>query len=308
MNLNKYKGIFPAFYACYDKNGNVSAEATKALVEYLISKGVAGLYVGGSSGECIYLSVEERKQTLEAVMEAAKGRIAIIAHVACNNTKDSCELARHAESLGVDAIAAIPPIYFRLPERAIAKYWNDISAAAPNTDFVIYNIPQLAGVALTLSLFDEMLKNPRVIGVKNSSMPIQDIQMFKRQAKLNNKEIVVFNGPDEQFIGGRLIGADGGIGGTYGVMPGLFVKLNSLLEAGDFENAGKLQDDIDEVIYTMCSTKGNMYATAKAALKKLAGLELGGVREPLLNLADGDNEIVEKVVSLVEAATEKWIK
>ena len=307
MNLNKYKGIFPAFYACYDKNGEVSPEATKAFVEYLIGQGVAGLYVGGSSGECIYLSVEERKKTLEAVMEVAKGRIAIIAHVACNNTKDSCELARHAESLGVDAIAAIPPIYFRLPERAIAKYWNDISAAAPNTDFVIYNIPQLAGVALTLSLFDEMLKNPRVIGVKNSSMPIQDIQMFKRQAKLNGKEVVVFNGPDEQFVGGRLIGADGGIGGTYGVMPALFVKLNALLEAGDFENAGKLQDDIDEVIYTMCSTKGNMYATAKAALKKLAGLDLGGVREPLLNLAEEDSEIVEKVVSLVNTATEKWI-
>ena len=308
MNLNKYKGIFPAFYACYDSEGNVSTQATKDFVEYLIGKGVAGLYVGGSSGECIYLSVEERKQTLEAVMEVAKGRIAIIAHVACNNTKDSQELASHAESLGVDAIAAIPPIYFKLPERAIAKYWNDISAAAPNTDFVIYNIPQLAGVTLTLGLFDEMLKNPRVIGVKNSSMPIQDIQMFKRQAAINNKEVIVFNGPDEQFVGGRLIGADGGIGGTYGVMPGLFVKLDALLKAGDFENAGKLQNDIDEVIYTMCSANGNMYAVAKAALKKLSGLDLGGVREPLLNLADGDEAVVEKTVTLVEAAVEKWIK
>ena len=308
MKYAKYKGIFPAFYACYDSEGNVSTQATKDFVEYLIGKGVSGLYVGGSSGECIYLSVEERKQTLEAVMEVAKGRIAIIAHVACNNTKDSQELARHAESLGVDAIAAIPPIYFRLPERAIAKYWNDISAAAPNTDFVIYNIPQLAGVALTLSLFDEMLKNPRVIGVKNSSMPIQDIQMFKRQAAINNKEVVVFNGPDEQFVGGRIIGADGGIGGTYGVMPELFVKLNSLIESGDFENAGKLQDDIDEVIYTMCSANGNMYAVAKAALKKLSGIDLGGVREPLLNLADGDESVVEKTVSLVESAVEKWIK
>ena len=308
MKYAKYKGIFPAFYACYDNDGNISTQATKDFVEYLIGKGVAGLYVGGSSGECIYLSVEERKQTLEAVMEVAKGRIAIIAHVACNNTKDSQELARHAESLGVDAIAAIPPIYFRLPERAIAKYWNDISAAAPNTDFVIYNIPQLAGVALTLSLFDEMLKNPRVIGVKNSSMPIQDIQMFKRQAAINNKEVVVFNGPDEQFVGGRIIGADGGIGGTYGVMPELFVKLNSLIESGDFENAGKLQDDIDEVIYTMCSANGNMYAVAKAALKKLSGIDLGGVRAPLLNLADGDESVVEKTVSLVEAAVEKWIK
>lgn len=308
MKYAKYKGIFPAFYACYDSKGNVSTQATKDFVEYLIGKGVSGLYVGGSSGECIYLSVEERKQTLEAVMEVAKGRIAIIAHVACNNTKDSQELACHAESLGVDAIAAIPPIYFRLPERAIAKYWNDISDAAPNMDFVIYNIPQLAGVALTLSLFDEMLKNPRVIGVKNSSMPIQDIQMFKRQAAINNKEVVVFNGPDEQFVGGRIIGADGGIGGTYGVMPELFVKLNSLIESGDFENAGKLQDDIDEVIYTMCSANGNMYAVAKAALKKLSGLDLGGVRAPLLNLSDEDNDIVEKVVFLVETAIGKWIK
>ena len=307
MSLEKYKGIFPAFYACYDDEGNVSSERTKQLVEFLIEKGVNGLYVGGSSGECIYLSKEERKQTLEAVMEVAKGRIAIIAHVACNNTKDSCELASHAESLGVDAIATIPPIYFRLPEKAIAKYWNDISAAAPNTDYIIYNIPQLAGVALTLSLFDEMLKNPRVVGVKNSSMPIQDIQMFKRQAKLNNREVVIFNGPDEQFVGGRLIGADGGIGGTYGVMPELFVKLDELLKAGDFENAGKLQDDIDEVIYTMCSTKGNMYATAKAALKKLAGLELGGVRAPLLNLEQGDEAIVDKVVSLVETAVKNWV-
>ena len=299
MKSNKYKGIFPAFYACYDKEGNVSSQATKDFVEYLIGKGVAGLYVGGSSGECIYLNVEERKQTLEAVMEVAKGRIAIIAHVACNNTRDSQELARHAEALGVDAIAAIPPIYFKLPERAIAKYWNDISDAAPNTDFVIYNIPQLAGVALTLSLFDEMLKNPRVIGVKNSSMPIQDIQMFKRQAAINNKEVIVFNGPDEQFVGGRLIGADAGIGGTYAVMPDLFVKLNALLEAGDFENSGKLQNDINEVIYTMCSANGNMYAVAKAALKKLSGLELGGVREPLLNLSDEDNIIVEKVVEIL---------
>ena len=143
MSLEKYKGIIPAFYACYDDEGNVSSERTKQLVEFLIEKGVKGLYVGGSSGECIYLTVEERKQTLEAVMEAAKGRITIIAHVACNNTRESCELARHAESLGVDAIATIPPIYFKLPEKAIAKYWNDISAAAPTLIMLFITFPSL---------------------------------------------------------------------------------------------------------------------------------------------------------------------
>ena len=304
MSLEKYKGIVPAFYACYDDNGDISKERTMAFVEFLIEKGIAGLYVGGSSGECIYHSVQDRKDTLEAVVEAAKGRIAIIAHVACNNTKDSCELARHAESLGVDAIATIPPIYFRLPEKAIAKYWNDISAAAPNTDYVIYNIPQLAGVALTASLFDEMLKNPKVIGVKNSSMPIQDIQMFKRQAKMNGRDIVIFNGPDEQFVGGRLIGAEGGIGGTYGVMPEVYVKLDELIKNGEFEKARELQDAANEVTYAMCSAKGNMYAVAKAVLKKRAGLELGGVRAPLLNLEEGDEAVVEKAYQLVLKALE----
>ena len=95
-NLNKYQGIFPAFYACYDEVGAVSAEATRALTEYLIGKGVQGLYVGGSSGECIYQSVAERKLVLEHVRAVAKGRIVVIAHVACNNTADSMELAAHA--------------------------------------------------------------------------------------------------------------------------------------------------------------------------------------------------------------------
>ncbi len=302
MSLEKYKGIIPAFYACYGDDGNISKERTKKFTEFLIEKGVKGLYVGGSSGECIYHSVQDRKETLEAVMEVAKGRITIIAHVACNNTKDSCELARHAEALGVDAIAAIPPIYFRLPEKAIAKYWNDISAAAPNTDFVIYNIPQLAGVALTLPLFDEMLKNPRVVGVKNSSMPIQDIQMFRRQAQMNGRDIVVFNGPDEQFVGGRLIGAQGGIGGTYAVMPELYIKMDELIKKGENAKALELQDAANEVTYTMCSAKGNMYAVAKAVLKIRAGLDLGGVRAPLLNLGEGDEAVVEKAAELVNKA------
>ena len=302
MSIEKYKGIFPAFYACYDDNGDISKERTMAFVEFLIERGVNGLYVGGSSGECIYHSVEDRKQTLEAVMEANKGRITIIAHVACNNTKDSCELARHAESLGVDAIAAIPPIYFKLPEKAIAKYWNDISAAAPNTEFFLYNIPQLAGVALTLPLLDEMLKNPKVVGIKNSSMVIQDIQMFKRQGKLNGKELMIYNGPDEQFIGGRLIGAQGGIGGTYAVMPELFVKMNEALAAGDFARAEKVQDAVCDVIYAMCSGKGNMYAVAKEVVKRRGGIDLGGVRAPLLNIEEEDNALADKIVAMIEAA------
>ena len=267
-DIQKYQGVIPAFYACYDKNGEINPAAVRQLTEYFVQKGVKGVYVGGSSGECIYQGVAERKLLLENVMEAARGRLTVIAHVACNNTRDSRDLARHAESLGVDAIASIPPIYFRLPDHAIAKYWNDISAAAPNTDFIIYNIPQLAGVALTIPLLKEMLKNPNVVGVKNSSMPVQDIQMFKDEGTRGGRPFVVFNGPDEQFISGLMMGADGGIGGTYGVMPELFVKLWELFHAGKLVEARQLQYDVDNIIYALCATKCNMYASIKEALRR----------------------------------------
>jgi len=303
-DISKYRGIFPAFYACYDDEGNISVERTRQWTEYLAGLGVKGVYVCGSSGECIYQSKEERKQTLEAVMEAAKGRLTVIAHVACNNTADSCELAAHAESLGVDAIASIPPIYFHLPEHAIAQYWNDISAAAPNTDFIIYNIPQLAGTALTMPLFREMLKNPKVAGVKNSSMPVQDIQMFKMYG---GEDFAVFNGPDEQLIGGLAIGADGAIGGTYGVMPELYMKIFELCAAGDYAKAREIQYDCDTIIYEMCSCKGNLYAVMKEIISRRTGIKLGGVRKPLANLFPEDEAAVAKCAELIAGAVRKYI-
>ena len=303
-NLDKYKGVIPAFYACYDEEGNISPERVRKLTKYFIEKGVKGVYVNGSSGECIYQSLEDKKIVLENVMEEAKGKLTVIAHVACNNTKDSMELAAHAESLGVDAIAAIPPIYFRLPEYAIAEYWNDISSAAPNTDFVIYNIPQLAGVALTPSLFAEMRKNPNVIGVKNSSMPVQDIQMFKQDA---GEDYIIFNGPDEQFISGRLIGAEGAIGGTYGAMPDLFLKMNEHLINGNLEEARNMQYDINAIIYKMVSGHGNMYAVIKAILKENENLDLGSVRKPLAGLIESDHAIVKEAAAMINKAREKYI-
>lgn len=305
--LDKYRGIIPAFYACYDEEGNVSGERVQALTQHFIDKGVKGVYVNGSSGECIYQSVEERKLIIENVMAAAKGKLTVINHVACNNTKDSVELAKHSESVGVDAIASIPPIYFRLPEYSISAYWNAISNAAPNTDFVIYNIPQLAGTALTMSLFAEMMKNPRVIAVKNSSMPTQDIQMFKSAGLEAKDNFVVFNGPDEQFVAGRAIGADGGIGGTYGVMPELFLKLNELVEAGEKGKACELQYAINEIIYKMCSSRANMYAVAKEILRTNDNVNIGGVREPLENLQEADVVIAHEAAEMVKAAKERYL-
>lgn len=301
--VEKYQGIIPAFYACYGEDGKASAQGARELTRHMLKKGVKGLYVCGSSGECIYQSKEERKLMLEAVMEEAAGRLTVIAHVACNNTEDSRELAAHAQSLGVDAIAAIPPIYFHLPEYSVMEYWNDISAAAPDTDFIIYNIPQLAGIRLTLPLYRKMLENPRVIGVKNSSESTQDIQMFKDEAGEGH---VVLNGPDEQLVSGLAIGADGGIGGTYGVMPELYLEIFRAVKNGDLSRAKAIQYDACRIIYALCSCHGNMYAVIKEVMERRDGLRLGGVRKPLAAVIPEDMPRITEIVGMVNGAIGKY--
>ena len=179
-----------------------------------------------------------------------------------------------------------------------------MSAAAPNTEFVIYNIPQLAGTALTMPLLQEMLKNPKVIAVKNSSMPTQDIQLFKDAgiAARGEDGFAVFNGPDEQFVSGRAMGADGGIGGTYAVMPELFIRMNELVEQGNLPAARAIQYKADRIIYKMCEAHGNLYAVQKEILRRMYGLELGGVRAPLPNLIPEDEAVVAEAQHMIEAA------
>ena len=159
---------------------------------------------------------------------------------------------------------------------------------------------------MTQSLFKMMLKNPRVIGVKNSSMPTQDIQIFKSKGMAAKGEFVVFNGPDEQFVAGRAIGADGGIGGTYGVMPELFLKLNALIKDGEREKATALQYAINDIIEKMCSTHASLYAVAKEALRINEKLDIGGVREPLTNLCDSDLPGAREVAEMIQSARQRF--
>lgn len=301
MLLDKYKGIIPAFYACYDESGEISPERIKLLANHLYEKGVQGLYVGGSSGECIYQNLEERKATLRYVSEVMRGKLTLIAHVGAPSTKESMELAKYAEELGYDALSAIPPIYFKLPESSIEKYWTEIMNST-ELPFIIYNIPQTTGYNLSINLLTKLLKNDKLIGVKNSSMPVLDMERFKAAAP---EDFIVFNGPDEQYVSGRLIGADSGIGGTYGVMPELFLKAEEFVTAGNFSEARKIQGDINDIIIALCSLNGSMYSVIKE-IYKLRGINIGSVRGPLEPVSGEDLDKIENIKNMIDVAKQKF--
>ncbi|MBD7943687.1 MULTISPECIES: dihydrodipicolinate synthase family protein [Psychrobacillus] len=301
MQLNMFKGIIPAFYACYDEAGEVSLERIKNLSTHLYEKGIRGLYVGGSSGECIYQTLDERKATLKCVAENLQGKITLIAHVGAPSTKESIELARYAKEVGYDALSAIPPIYFKLPESAIEKYWTEIMDST-DLPFIIYNIPQTTGYNLSVPLLKRLLTNDKLIGVKNSSMPVMDIERFKAAS---HEDFIVFNGPDEQYVSGRLIGAEGGIGGTYGVMPELFLKAEEFISAGNFSDARKIQHDINDIIIALCSLNGSMYSVIKGVLK-LSGINIGSVRGPLEAVTGEDIKKIDDIKKKIEEAIVKY--
>lgn len=300
--LEKYRGIIPAFYACYDDEGNISPERIEALAKYYLEIGVKGLYVGGSSGECIYQTIDERKLVLEAVMKAVGEDMTIIAHIAAPSTRDSIKLAQHAEQLGVDALAAIPPIYYGLSEDAIGKYWADIIQST-DLDFFIYNVPSTTGYSLSPALFKKMLEHPQVKGVKNSSAPVQDVYLLR---EAQTRDTIIFYGVDEQYLGGRIMGADGGIGSTYGVMAKLFLMLEEAYESDDIKLAQAIQADINEVIFKILNCDGSLYDIMKKVLEVKEDLKAGDVREPLQKASARDAITISEIASLITEAEETY--
>lgn len=281
-DLTKYAGVFVAMNSCYDEFGEVSPSAAKKLTRFLLDKGVNGLYVGGSTGEGLIQSVEERKRMLEAVLEEARGKAVVIAHIGAVNTRDSVELARHAEQAGADALSSVAPFYYRVSDKAVKQHWN---AMIDSTElpFIIYHIPSTTGFSLSPSLLQEMKQNPKVIGVKITTSSTYELQQFKA---IGGERFVVFNGPDEQFLAGRIMGANAGIGGTYGVMPELFVTLERHIRAGRLEEAQALQIEINDIITRLLELP--VYGALKELIKR-RGIDCGAVRAPLENVT-GEHE------------------
>jgi len=283
-NIETFQGIYVAMYSAYNGQGEVDADRVKKLARYYVGTGVKGLYVGGSSGEGILQTAEERKLVLEAVMEEIRDELKVIVHVGANSTREAVELSRHAELHGADAISAVPAIYYRLSEAAVETHWQQMIDSS-NLPFIIYNIPQTTGFQLSPKLLEKLAAQPKVIGVKMSGESTFDLQQYK---VAGGEDFLVFNGPDEQFLAGRIMGADGGIGGTYGVMPELFCKLNELYQDNRVAEAQELQYKINAIIKRLLSYP-SLYGAAKYILS-LRGVETGQPRLPLLPVGEENHD------------------
>lgn len=284
----KFQGVYPAFYACYDPQGAVDPAASRRLARWLVERGVDGLYLTGSSGDSIFQTAAERKKIVEAVIEEVGHRVPIIVHAGAPTTLESTELAAHASQAGADAIAAISNVYYQLPESCIESHWLQMIEAA-GLPFFIYNIPSTTGYRLSLQLFRKMAARASVIGIKNSSDSCADITRWRQNSP---DDFVIFNGADEQYLAGRVLGSNGGIGGTYACMPELFVALEQAFQSGDLPAAMLWQERINRVITDLTRFSQTTVVSAAKAVLQARGVDTGGVRAPMVRVAADDPEII----------------
>jgi N-acetylneuraminate lyase len=180
----------------------------------------------------------------------------------------------------------------------VERHWQAIidSTSLP---FIIYHIPQTTGFTLSKELLSRIAAQEKVIGVKISSESTFELQQFKAAG---GPDFLVFNGPDEQYLAGRSIGADGGIGGTYGIMPELFLKIERCFSEGRLVEAKEWQFRVNEIIVELLALP-SLYGGCKAILN-LRGFDIGEPRMPLLPIPESDMERVarlnDKIMSFIE--------
>ena len=238
------KGVMPALLTPFDRQQQLDTKSLRQLVQFNIAQGVDGLYVGGSTGEAFVQNSAERQEVLEIVAEEAKGKITLIAHVGTVSTHESQQLAKAASRAGYHAVSAVTPFYYPFSFEEHCDHYRGIIDAADGLPMVVYNIPALSGVKLSLDQINTLVTLPGVGALKQTSGDLYQMEQIRRA----HPDLVLYNGYDEIFASGLLAGADGGIGSTYNIMGWRYQAIVKALKGGDIASAQAIQAKCNAVI------------------------------------------------------------
>lgn len=281
MNNQLIQGIIPALVTPFnnDDTYSLNLEAVPVIMQPMIDAGVGGFFICGSTGEVLTLTPEERKAMAERVMEVRNGQplekqIPIIVHVGATNIEQAVELARHAESIGAQAVGTLPPL-----DRdgstvdSDVAYYKAVGAASGLPLYVYWRSDMNKGSIRPQDFLDKMADVPTFAGIKFVDPNFHIMQSMKR---LSGGKLNCLTGPDEMFLGGLVLGSDGAIGSTYNIMPNLFVGVYNDFKAGRIKEAMEKQEHAGELIEQLVSF-GVVTAGTKAIMTH-RGLPVGPCR------------------------------
>jgi N-acetylneuraminate lyase len=292
----KLEGIYSALLTPFSEDEAIDRQAIGALVDFQVRLGVDGLYVGGSSGEAMLQSLEERASCLADVAAAAAGRLRLIAHVGTIATRDALQLSEHAARAGYHAISAIAPFYYDFSRREVMAHYREL-ADASGLPLIVYNFPARTS-GFTLNELVELLSYPNIIGIKHTSSDMFQLERIRHAAP----DAIVYNGYDEMCLAGLAMGAQGAIGTTYNFMGDLFVDLRICAAQGRIEEARRLQEMANKVIQVLI--KVGVMPGSKALLG-IMGVRCGPSRRPFRKIEASDLAALREAISPVLAWREE---
>jgi len=287
--MKDLKGIYSALLIPFDEKGEVKEEGLRQVIEHNLNVcGVDGLYVNGSSGENFLLNTAQKKQIFKFVKEVVWDRAKLIAQVGSLDLNEAVELAKYATELGYDSLSAVTPFYYPLSFKEIKDYYETIINATDNS-MILYYIPFLTGVKISLDQFTELLDNEKVIGVKYTAADFYQLERFRRRFP----DKLIWSGFDEMLVQAAISGVDGAIGSTYNVNGKTSKKIFELAKEGKVEEAYELQHKANDVIEKVLEL--GLYQTLKEILK-VKGIDAGYCKKPMKVFDPEKLPEVEKLV------------
>jgi dihydrodipicolinate synthase/N-acetylneuraminate lyase len=286
LKSKKFEGVIPPVITAFDKLGRVDEEAQRAVVSFLKQR-VQGLYVCGSYGSGPLMNVEQRKKCAETVVDEVRGEIPVIVHVGTTSTSDTIELGKYAEHIGADAVAAVPPFYFRHREEDVKLHFKHLLDSVKIPVF-FYNNPSTTGFAATPRFLNE-LSEIGVYGVKDSSFSVITFYDFLKAVKRKDFHFIL--GTEALILATVPMGAEASIAGLANALPEPVVDLFRAAKEGDVEKGRILQKLVLE-LRDIAHCDGTPSIPGVQALLRERGINSGHAKAPFQDVSE---DIIKKM-------------
>lgn len=292
-------GVWPAMFTPFTESGRPDLAVVDRIVETLVGEGLDGLYILGATGQGPALSLEDRKQVAERVVNTNAGRVPVMVHVGCITTRDAVELARHASEVGADAISSVPPIFYPCTAEALFDHYRRVGG---ETDLPFYPYHHFMFGESTLSdpeYPERLLSLPNIAGMK---ITVRDLFLFGILQRHTHGRLNLFSGADELMCHAAVSGAVGAIGTFYNLFGPTCQTVRKAFVAGDFAR-GKAFMSLFQATIDRLLRSGAIYGFLRNAMKLKYEIDIGpGVSANSYCTASWKDDEVRAVIQEVEEA------
>ncbi|WP_353457855.1 N-acetylneuraminate lyase [Staphylococcus coagulans] len=283
------KGLYAALLVPFNEKGEIKEAGLRQIVRNAIdTQKLDGLYVNGSSGENFLMNTAQKKEVFRIAKDEAKDAIRLVAQVGALDLNEAIELGRYATELGYDALSAVTPFYYPFTFEEIRDYYFKIIEATGNK-MIVYSIPGLTGVNISIQQFEELFQNDHIIGVKYTA---PDFFLLERLRKAFPDKLI-YSGFDEMLVQAAISGVDGAIGSTFNVNGIRTRQIFENAQQGRIESAYRIQHETNDIIETVL--KLGLYPTLKAILAE-KGLDTGVPKAPFHPFNETNRETLQQLI------------